>query len=99
MITFTKVTQAYDPATDTMTPTTTTVTGSAIQVRGDPRRYQALNLNLVTMPTLFFAPTVYGESPGVGDTVIWALKSYTVRDVSDIAPDGVVIASRVVVGA
>ena len=92
----------HDPATDTWTaPSVTTVTGSAIQVRGDPRRYAALGLVLTTMPTLFFAPTTYGQCPEPGDSVLWPLvngKTYTVKDVDPIAPDGVVIAARIVVG-
>lgn len=98
MITFTRRTRDYDPATDTSQVTETTITGSALQVRGDPRRYKALNLNLSTMPTLFFTPTNYGDQVQPGDTTTWANKTYTVRDVEDIAPDGVVIASRIVIG-
>jgi hypothetical protein len=88
----------YDAATDVWTsPTATTITGHAIQVRGDPQRYRALGLVLTTMPTLFFSPTTYGETPAPGDTVTWTSIVYTVRDVAPIAPDGVTIAARVIV--
>ena len=97
MITFSRVTQAHVAATDAVTPTVTTVTGEAIQVRPSLQRYQALGLVLATMPTLFFTPTTYGEVPKPGDTVEWADETYTVRDVDPIAPDGVVIAARIVV--
>ena len=99
MVTFTRVSRYYDPATDTSIDTSTSITGNALQVRGDPKRYKALNLVLTTMPTLLFAPTVYGECPEVGDRVTWASKPYTVRDVDQIAPDGIVIAARIVIGA
>lgn len=100
MITFTRTTQTYDAATDTMTPVTTTVTGEAVRVKGDPQRYQALGLRLDTMPTLLFTPTTYGEVPEPGDTVVWPLTggdTYTVKDVDPVAPDGVVILARVVI--
>ena len=100
-ITFTRTTRTYTAATDTATVSSSTVTGSAIQVRGDPQRYAALGLVLTTMPTLFWAPTTYGEVPLPGDTVVWPEtggSTYTVRDVDPIAPDGVVIAARVVIG-
>lgn len=98
-VTFTRSTRTYDAATDTSSVVASTITGSAIQVRGDPRRYKALGLTLTDMPTLFFCPTTYGECPAVGDTVTWTSKRYTVRDVSPIAPDGVTIAARIIVGA
>lgn len=83
--------------------TTTTIDGSAIQVRGNPMRYQALGLNLSTMPTLFFSPTLYTLQAGTpdfvlpGDVVTWAGQVYAVMDVDPIAPDGIVIAARIVV--
>jgi hypothetical protein len=107
VITFTRTTPGtHDPTTGAWSdPTVTTITGSAIQVRGDPRRYQALELVLSTMPTLLFGPTDYGLRAGTaefvqpGDTTVWGTKIYTVRDVDPIAPDGVVIAARIVIAA
>jgi hypothetical protein len=98
-VTFTRTLPGvYSPATDTWTaPTVTTITGNAIAVRGDPTRYRALGLVLTEAPTLFFAPTTYGETPAPGDTVTWTSIVYTVRDVAPIAPDGVTIAARVIV--
>lgn len=97
--TFTRTRRDYDHATDTAQVSVTEIVGNAIQVRGDPRRYKALGLVLTTMPTLFWTPATYGECPSPGDTVLWQSKKYTVRDVDQIAPDGVVIAARIVVGA
>jgi hypothetical protein len=98
--TFTRRTATYDATTDTQTVAESTIAGSAIQVRGDPRRYVALGLVLSEMPTLFFAPATYGECPAPGDTVVWpdGGDTWAVRDVDPIAPDGVVIAARVVIG-
>lgn len=104
MITFTRTRRVYDETTDQSVAVTSTITGNAIQVRGDPRRYKALGLVLSTMPTLFFTPTDYAllangtEFVQPGDTVQWASKEYTVRDVDPIAPDGNVIAARIVIG-
>lgn len=100
MATFTRRTVTYDAVNDTQTVTESTVAGSAIQVRGDPKRYMATGLVLSEMPTLFFAPSTYGDCPAPGDTVVWpdGGATWTVRDVDPIAPDGVVIAARVVIG-
>jgi hypothetical protein len=98
MITFTRTTQTYNQATGDVVPVVTTVTGSAIQVKGDPQRYQAMGLILATMPTLLFTPTSYGQVPKPGDAVTWSGVDYTVRDVDPLAPDGVVILARVVIG-
>lgn len=96
----------YDAATDTYTtPTNTTVSGSAIGVRGKPDRYKALGLALEKMPTLFFTPSDYGlqaytsDFVQPGDTCVWNGTTFTVKDVDPIAPDGVVIAARIIVGA
>lgn len=99
-ITFTRSTRTYTPTTDVSTVAETTITGSAIQVRGDPRRYAALGLVLSEMPTLFFSPTTYGDTPAPGDTVVWpdSGHTWTVKDVDPIAPDGVLIAARIVIG-
>jgi len=103
--TFTRRTQTQDLTTGLTTAVVTAIDGDAIQVRGDPRRYQALGLVLDTMPTLLFSPTIYGlrangsEFVQPGDRVSWANKDYTVKDVDPVAPDGVVIIARIVVGA
>jgi hypothetical protein len=102
-LTFTRVTQAHDETTDVVTPTVTTVTGNAIVVSGRPQRYAALGLVLSTMPTLFFSPTNYNqrafttESIQPGDSVEFNGAKYSVKDVEYLAPDGVVIAARVVI--
>ena len=105
-VTFTRVDPGtYDPATGLTTGgSTSTITGTAMQVRGDPQRYEAQGLNLSTMPTLLVAPTDYDLSAfsesfvRPGDTVAWRTVTYTVKDVSPIAPDGVVIMARIIVG-
>lgn len=101
MTTFTRITQTVSASDGALgTPSTTTVTGSAIRVRGLPETYRKLGLIDSESPTLFFTPTTYGETPLPGDTVVWPVggtKTYTVQDVNPIAPDGVVIAARVVI--
>lgn len=98
-VTFTHATPGtYDATTDTYTtPTTTTVTGYAIEVAGDPDTYKALSLVRSSAPALFFMPDTYGSLPNVGDTVTWNSTAYTVRDVSPLAPDGTAIGATIVV--
>lgn len=96
-VTFTRITRAYAPATDTSTATVSTVSGHAIRGRGNPQVYEALKLVESEAPTLIFAPATYDEVPEVGDTVTWGGTGYTVRNVQPIAPDGDNLLARVVV--
>jgi hypothetical protein len=104
MITFTRTTMTHDPEAETVTPTTSTITGNAIQVRGNPARYGALGLTQSTHPTLLFTPTSYNLKAFTtafvqpGDVVAWNDEDYTVRDVDPVAPDGFVILARIIVG-
>jgi len=104
VLTFTRETQsAFDAATDTATLVTTTITGEAVQVPGNPQRYAALGLKLDTMPTLLVTPSAYplraytDEFIKPGDTVEWNEILWTVKDVDPIAPDGTVVCAYVVV--
>lgn len=107
MVTFTREDPGtYNASAGTWSgASTTTITGSAVQVKGNAQRYADLGLVLATMPTLFFTPTDYALAAGgtsfvlPGDTVSWCGTTYTVRDVDPIAPDGYVIAARIVVSA
>jgi hypothetical protein len=81
----------------------TTISGNAIKVRGKPDTYRALNLTDTFAPTLFFTPTDYELHDGTaefvrpGDEVTWAEQNFKVLLVDAIAPDGVVIAARIVI--
>ncbi len=98
-ITFTRTVQgSYDPETEVATETTTTIVGPAIRVRGDPNRYLALGLVESKAPTLYFVPTTYGQTPAPGDTVTWESQEYSVKDVLPLAPDGVTISARIIIG-
>ena len=98
-ITFTHVVPGtHDPEAETFTASSTsTVTGSAIQVQGIPRQYAGLNLVESEAPTLLFTPSTYGELPSLGDTIEWNDVVYRVRAIFPIAPDGVAIMARVIV--
>ena len=88
----------YSPSDGTYaTPSTTTVTGSAVQVAGDPDTYDRLKLIRSIAPSLFFTPTTLGSLPAPGDTAVWGSDNYVVKDVSPLAPDGVAIAATVVI--
>ena len=104
-VTFTRTTPGVMNETDGTfsAPTVTTISGNAVQVRGNPEVYQRLSLVLSQAPTLFFIPTTYGLLANTasmvrpGDTVAWVGENFTVRDVECIAPDGVVVAARIIV--
>jgi hypothetical protein len=107
MVTFTRVSPGtFDSTTGLFSgPATSTVTGSAIQVRGNAARYRELGLVLSTMPTLLTTPSAYplrantDEFVLPGDTVSWNNITYTVKDVDAVAPDGFVIVARIIVAA
>lgn len=88
----------HNPLTETFTTSgTTSVAGRAIKTRSNPRQYEALKLVQTEALTLFFVPTTYGDMPTPGMQCTWAGQTHTVRDVDPVAPDGTVIAARVVV--
>lgn len=98
-VTFTHITPGtYSASTDTWTDAVdASVSGHAIRTRGNPIRYQALNLVQSESPTLLFAPTTYGQQPALGSTVTWDSVSYSARDVEPLEPNGTAILSRVIV--
>lgn len=98
-VTFTRTVPGnYDPETDTdASPSTLTIRGEAVRVRGLPETYRALSLIESEAPTLLFTPEEYGERPKPGDTVVWEAQTWTVRDVNPTAPDGVMILARIII--
>ncbi|MGB0878684.1 MAG: hypothetical protein ACPGVY_11370 [Mycobacterium sp.] len=97
-VTFTtEVEGTHNPLTETFgEPTTSTVTGHAVRVRGDKDTYTRLGLVYARHPTLLFAPSTYGDLPEAGWTVVWDGVTYTVAEVDPVAPDGAAIIARVV---
>lgn len=91
------MTRTYTPTTDTSTVSSASVAGYAVRTRGNPKVYEALKLIESEAPTLLFSPTTYGSMPDLGATVTWNGKTYTVRDVLPVAPDGTGIIAKVVV--
>ncbi len=97
-VTFTSTTETYVPSTDTTTAgATTTVTGAAMRVKSAPVQYIKGTLIEQAFTTLLFAPDTYGDRPPLGSTVTWESTTFTVVDVSPLAPDGTDIISRVVI--
>ncbi len=97
-VTFTDTTATHDPTTGTFTsPTSSTVSGYAMKKRSDPKRYEALGLSEQDIQTLLFVPNTYGDTPSLGSTVSWMSRTYTIRDVDPLAPDGTAILAEVVI--
>lgn len=103
---FRSVSGTYNPEIDhDPGPTRLEIPGSVVQVKGDPERYRALGLIESAAPTFLFTPDEYGlrsfteDFVQVGDQVTWNDRVFTVRDVQTIAPDGIVIAARIVAEA
>jgi hypothetical protein len=99
-VTFTRMAAGYNAATGLVTPTETTVSGQAIQVRlggAALERFRALGLVVEDGRRLLFAPTTLGQQPAVGDRCTWSGDVLTVRDVELVAPDGEAIIAYVTV--
>jgi hypothetical protein len=71
------------------------VSGYAIRVKGDPRRYERRSDGLAPMTTtqtevvtLLFAPATLGEEPSLDMLVAWGGHTFSVTAVNPIAPDG-----------
>lgn len=98
-VTFTLTTPGtHSESTGTFsTPTTADVTGSALEVAGDPRQYAELGLTSHQSATLLFAPDTYGDTPSLNAQVLWGSDLYTVKAVKPLRPDGTAILARVVV--
>lgn len=76
---------------------TSTVTGYASRVGGDPKRYQALNLIESEAPTLDFTPDTRGSLPALNSSVSWGGVTYFARDLDIDAPDGTSNGARIIV--
>ena len=98
-VTFTReISGTFDEATGLYSgSSTSTVTGSAVRVRGNPKTYDRLSLKQNEAPTLLFTPTTYGQLPLPDDKVTWNSIEYTVRDIDPVAPDGTTILAKIVV--
>ncbi len=87
-----------DPATNTRTASSvSTVAGYAVQDNPALRVYQALGLVATDARTLQFSGSTAGEVPPLGASCSWGGVTYTVRDVSPVAPSGTAVIVRVVV--
>lgn len=98
-VTFTSASAGtYSPTAGTWSSAaTSTVTGQAVRVKGDPKVYAGLELVESDAPTLLVVPTTYGQVPALGSKVTWNSTVYTVKHVQVVAPNGSAILSRVVV--
>jgi len=94
-VTFTHVAMEYDALGRGSSAVPTMCGGNAIQVKGDPREYEAAGMVLTSGPTLLLAPDPQGTEPPVGATCQWAGATYTVKGVIPIGPDGPAILARV----
>lgn len=82
----------YDPATDTWSGgAASAAVGRAVQVPGDPDRMSAMGLVLVNPVTLLVAAAGLAIVPTPGGTFTWAGKTYTIKFVEPVAPDGAAI--------
>lgn len=98
VVTFTLTTATHDPTTATFSgASSSTVTGAAMRVRGDPTKFIPGRVVAAGEVMLLFAPDTYGDRPELGSTVSWEGETWEVVAVNPLAPDGTDILSRVVV--
>jgi len=91
VVTLTRPSSTYDPATGqhaTAEATTTSVAVARKPSGSDVERYRALSLTPLPTVVLVVAGRALAFPPTPGDAVAWGGASYTVRDVATLAPDG-----------
>jgi hypothetical protein len=80
-VTFSRTTQTYDPATDQTTPVTATATTSAIGVKSNWQKFQALGLTINIPQTLKVAASGMTFAPQPGDSFAWGGYTFAVLNV------------------
>ena len=75
----------------------TTISGVALQIKGDPEEYESLKLIEKAALTLLFVAETYGDSPPLGAFCEWGGLRYQVEATRKLAPDGTAVLSRVIV--
>lgn len=98
-VTFThEVPGTYNPETDQETGgSSSTISGYAMEIAGDPTLYTQLGLIESDNPTLQFVPDTLGQLPVLGSTVVWGGETLTVKNVLRLAMNGTAEAAKVVV--
>lgn len=87
----------YDAESDTLIRVATaTLSGYAVEVPGNPSTYQAMGLVQSEAPSVFWVPVTYGDVPKPGDTAPCRGVTMTVKSVTPLSPDGVVIAATLI---
>lgn len=99
MVVVKDVGKTYTAATDSSIDTSSYISGYAVEVPGDPERYQGLGLVEQRPRTLIFVGEFYlaERVPSVGDTIEWDGADWTIRAATPIRPDGTPIVTRLVV--
>lgn len=99
-VTFTLVLPGtYQESTGTFSgsPTTVTVTGYAVRIKGDPDMYAKLGLIETEAATLDFVPTTMGQRPPKLARAPFGSETFIVAEIFPFAPAGSDISSRIVV--
>lgn len=87
-----------DPLTEQFaTPTETTIAGYAAEIPGEPEMYEQFELSPIQTKVLFFVPTYLGETPELGDTILWKSVTRTIGGIIPIQPDSALIAAKLLV--
>ncbi|HTG26118.1 MAG TPA: hypothetical protein VK681_39335 [Reyranella sp.] len=95
MITFTRTVQSYNEATAVTSPVVTSISGNAVEVPADPEVFLPLGLTSSQVMKLIFIPQPYMvDRVKAGDVTVWAGETVMVKDAVHVAPDGVVVLSK-----
>jgi hypothetical protein len=94
---YTSISKKGSPVSFSSVDGGSTVAGVALETKGDPRKYEALNLVQSMAPTLLFVPITYGECTQAGWICTWKGVDYAVKDISPLAPDGRTILAKVII--
>lgn len=98
-VTFSRTTPGvYDGLTGfTAPPTTTTISGSAMEIEGDSDLLLTLGLIASDTQTLLFRPATAGTLPALEWDVVWGGATLTVKHIQRLAMAGTPTAAKIVV--
>lgn len=86
----------YNPETDVQAPSTTsTISGYAMRIAGDPDEYARLGLVQSEHPMLSFEPDTPGSLPALGWTVVFGGETLVVEDVNPCAMNGTATSAHI----
>lgn len=76
-------------------PSTTSVSGYGIRMKGEASGYEAGESTRTTPVKIFFVPSTFGQVPPQDSATKWESRGYRVKGVEPVSPTGTAVGSFV----